>query len=145
MAGEKNIIKNKKPESKSPKLGFLKKIFGFKIPEAAIETPREIVSGDFIEKNESTGLIKFLVWLTILGFLYITNNYRAEQKIREINRMEKELKEMRYKYISTKSKLMTLSRQSEVLKILESKGYEKNKEPLKVIKVTEKDIESVKE
>ncbi len=141
MSG-KNILKPK-PKIKEEK----EKKAGFKVPEQAktvLSAPKDIISGDFIEGKESVKIIQLLIWLTFLGFLYITNNYWAEEKIRRINKEEKALKEMRYKYISTKSKLMTMSRQSEVVKRLESKGYHENKEPLKVIKITKEDLKSMK-
>ena len=142
----KNVIKQK-PKERKPKFVKLKKMFGFKIPDSAktaLDAPKDIFSGDIIEKQDSTTLINLLIWFTLLGFLYITNNYRAEEKIRTINKKEKALKEMRYHYISTKSKLMTMSRQSEVLKRLETKGFKENKEPLKVIKITKTDLQSMK-
>ena len=136
MTTQKNVIKPKPKKQKEKKEGY-------KLPEPvkeALETPKDIFSGDIIEGKEPVKIINLLIWLTVLGFLYITNNYWAEEKIREINREEKVLKELRYKYISTKSKLMTMSRQSEVVKRLRSRGYKENKEPLKVIKVTKEDL-----
>ncbi len=141
---EKNVLrqKPKEPKQRKPRFVKLRKLFGFKIPH--LETTKDIITGDIIEQKGSATLINLIVWLTLLGFLYITNNYWAEQKIREINKKEKGLKEMRYHYISTKSKLMTMSRQSEVLKRLEPLGFKENKEPLKVISMTKKDLESIK-
>lgn len=151
MTSQKNILK-KKPEPKTQnerKLRFvrLKKFFGFKIPDKAkvvIDTPKDIISGDILEKGETSKLLPLLTWMTLLAFLYITNSYQAEEKSREISRKQNELKELRYQYISKKSRLMNMSKQSEVEKILNKRGFKENIEPLKVIRVNQKELKSLK-
>ncbi len=66
--------------------------------------------------------IPFIIFLVGLAMLHIANNHNAENKIRSIEKMEKELKEDRWEYMSTKSDLMLKSRQSEVAKIMEQTG-----------------------
>jgi len=152
MATQKNILKKKPKAPKKPKerkQGFvkLKKIFNFKMSDrakAVVETPKDIISGDILEKKESSRLFPLLIWLTFLAFLYITNNYHAEEKIREISRKQKDIKELRYQYISKKSKLINMSKQSEVEKILEKRGFKENTQPLKVIRVSTKELNSIK-
>ena len=152
MAAQKNILKKKPkapkaPKSRKPKFVKLKRLFGFKMSDkakAVMETPKDIISGDILEKKESSRLFPILTWLTLLAFLYITNNYHAEEKIREIHRKQKEIKELRYQYISKKSKLMNMSKQSEVEKILAKRGFKENTQPLKVIRVTQKELDSIK-
>jgi hypothetical protein len=150
MISKRNILKPKpkEPKEHKPRFTKLKKMLGFKIPESAItamETPKDIISGDIIERNESKQWFNILLWLTLLAFIYITNNYWAEEKIREINHKQKEIQELRYQYISTRSKLMTMSRQSEVFKRLEKRGFKENKEPLKVIKITKNELSKLKQ
>ncbi len=151
MAPQKNILK-KKPEPKKerkarkPRFTGLKKLFGITIPDGAkvvMEVPKDIISGDIIEKKESSVIFKLLPWLTLLAFLYITNNYHAEEQVREINRRQKEIKELRYQYISKKSKLINMSKQSEIEKRLAKRGFKENTEPLKVIRVNQKELKQL--
>ena len=151
MAPQKNILTKKiEPEVKKehkPRFVKLKKLFGFKISakaKAVIEAPKDIISGDILEKSKSSKLFSLLTWLTLLAFIYITNSYQAEEKSREINRKQKDLKELRYQYISNKSRLMNMSKQSEVEKILKKRGFKENIEPLKVIRVNQKELRSLK-
>ncbi len=151
MAAQKNILKKEPKQSKKlvhkPRFIKLRKIFGFKIPDkakAVVETPKDIISGDILERKETSGLLPLLIWLTLLAFLYITNNYRAEEQTREINRKQNDIKELRYQYISKKSKLMNMSKQSEVEKILNKRGFKENTQPLKVIRVSQKELDSIK-
>ena len=68
-----------------------------------------------------------LLFLAFIAILYIANGYQADDKIREVNKITNELKELRSEYISTKSDLMFVSKQSEVAKAAEPMGI---KEPV---------------
>lgn len=97
-------------------------------------TVKNILGGAYI----STGTFKFfryLLYLALLAFIYIANNYYAENNIREINKLRKELKELRYEYINVKTQLMHIEKQSQIEKKLERKGIKKNKQPVKTIKI----------
>jgi hypothetical protein len=52
--------------------------------------------------------------------------------------MERQIRELRYEYISVKSDLMTLSKQSQLEKRLEKMGIKENKEPVKTIVIYSK-------
>lgn len=84
----------------------------------------------------SVGTFKFfpfLVFIAFLAFVYIANNYYAESKIRNINQLRKELKEINFEYITSKSKLEELSKQSQLAKKLENSGIHESTEPVKTI------------
>ncbi len=95
---------------------------------------KEVLGGDLV----STGTFKFfryLLYLSLLAFIYIANNYYAENNIREINKLRKELKELRYEYINVKTRLMHIEKQSQIAKKLEKRGIKKNTEPVKILEV----------
>ncbi len=95
---------------------------------------KDVLGGDLI----TTGTFKFfryLLYLAMLAFIYIANNYYAENNIREINKLRKELKELRYEYITGKTQLMEIEKQSQIAKKLEKKGIKKNTQPVKTIKI----------
>ena len=95
---------------------------------------KNVLGGSII----STGTFKFfryLIFLSFLAFIYIANNYYAENNIREINKLRKELKELRYQYIHVKTQLMHIEKQSQIAGKLEKKGIKKNKQPVKTINV----------
>ncbi len=127
MTQSKNI--RKKTNSSGPKYsGARRKKVG-----AAL---KKILGGEII----GTGTFRFfpfLVFVASLAFFYIANNYLAENKIREINRLTKELKETRYEFITTKSKLGELSKQSKLATKLESRGIKESTEPVKTIKAVQ--------
>ncbi|MBL7766030.1 MAG: hypothetical protein JNJ58_08060 [Chitinophagaceae bacterium] len=73
--------------------------------------------------------ISFILYCAFLGLVYITLNHQAENTIRRINSTAKQLKEYRWKYIDQKSKLMFLTKESELEKGAISLGLEKTKVP----------------
>lgn len=86
----------------------------------------------FDEKNLLNNLpLVFLI--AVLGIVHVANNHRIEKKVREINKLEKELKELRWMYMTTKSDLMFKSKQSEVASMVEDLGLEESvKAPFKI-------------
>lgn len=86
-----------------------------------------VFSGTFLTNESTLKHVPFLLFLALIAILYIANGYQADDKIREVNRITNELKELRSEYISTKSDLMFVSKQSEVAKSVEAMGL---KEPI---------------
>ena len=77
----------------------------------------------------------FLIYIAFLAFIYIASNYYAEARIRDINHLRKEMKEINYEYITGKSKLEELSKQSQLAKKLEKQGIKESTKPVKTIRV----------
>jgi Tfp pilus assembly protein PilO len=78
--------------------------------------------------------IEFLPYIFLLAFLamlFIANSYYAEKTIREIDHVSNELKELRSEYITTKSDLMVISKQSQVAKMAASLGIRESVVPPK--------------
>lgn len=79
---------------------------------------RKILGGDIL----STSFMRRQIWLFLLIALfivvYIANRYSCQQDIIEIDALQKELKDAKYKALSSNSKLTEESRQSNVLDML---------------------------
>ena len=82
----------------------------------------DVINGNFLTNKSSLKQVPFVLFLTIIALFYIANSYYAERKIRQINKINNELKELRSEYITSKSKLMFVSKQSEVAKTAEQMG-----------------------
>ena len=80
--------------------------------------------------------LPFIFFLAATGILYITNSHYAEKNVREINDIDKQLNELRWEYMSTKSELENMSKQSEVAKMVSAEGLKELQEPPKKILVT---------
>ena len=86
-----------------------------------------VFSGTFLTNDKTLKHLPFIIFLAFIAILYIANGYYADDKIREVNKISNQLKELRSEYISTKSDLMFASKQSEVAKAVEKLGL---KEPV---------------
>lgn len=69
----------------------------------------ELTSWNNILKNAP-----FLLYLFVLGILYIGNTHEMENTVRDIDHLKKHLKEVRWEYMSAKSDLMYKCKQSEI-------------------------------
>lgn len=66
--------------------------------------------------------VPFFLFLSLLAVLYIYNGHHADKTIRKINKLSKEVKELKYEYTAVKSKVLYQSKQSELFKAVEPLG-----------------------
>lgn len=85
---------------------------------------KDILDGKFLSKEKLAEQLPYILFCTLLCFFYIGNRFHCERTLREISSLEKELKELRYEAITTSSELMSLSRQSEVCRLVEQNNME---------------------
>ncbi|MFH1004973.1 MAG: FtsL-like putative cell division protein [Bacteroidota bacterium] len=95
-----------------------------------------VFSGNFLSKENVILQIPFIFFLMLIGIVYIANGYYAEKSVREISRINNELKELKSEFIITKSELMFMSNQSEVAKSVAQLGLKESTVPPKKIIVT---------
>ncbi len=96
----------------------------------------KIFGGAFLSDDRAVQHVPFVMFLGLLAILYIANGYYADDKIREVNKVTNQIKELRTEFISSKSDLMFVSKQSEVAKSVEPLGL---KEPVVAPMKIEKD------
>jgi hypothetical protein len=73
--------------------------------------------------------IPFFLFLASLAVIYIYNGHYADKIVRDINRTNKELKELQYEYKTLKSEVMFRSKQSELAKAVEPFGLKELTQP----------------
>ena len=86
------------------------------------------------------GMMPFMFFLTILSLAYIANSYYAEKTVRDIDKISKELKELRSEYISGKSDLMYSSKQSNVALKAAHLGVKESLAPPRKIIISQKEL-----
>lgn len=60
--------------------------------------------------------IPFMLFVAALGAIYITNNSKAADLVREIEKKKKELKELKWEYMDVHSRLVQATSESQLLK-----------------------------
>ena len=96
---EQNTNKQKKQkENASPKHMSIRSILG-----------GDILANDFFKRQTS-----LVILIMIQTILYIDNRYTSQQELIEIDRLKKELTDIKYDALTRSSELMEKSRQSRI-------------------------------
>jgi len=112
------------------------------VPKKAKSADDKMDSNSFINKLFSEGLVTkeaatnalpFLCFLAFLGMIYIANSHFAVNNVRRIDKLNKEVKELRWEYKSLKADLMFKSKLTEVAKKVDTLGIKELIEPPKKI------------
>jgi hypothetical protein len=77
-----------------------------------------------ISTEDATGALPFVLFLALLGMVYIANMHMAEKNVRDIDKLTKEVQELSWDYKSTKAELAFKSTQSVVTKQVDSLGLD---------------------
>jgi hypothetical protein len=79
----------------------------------------DFINGNFLTNESAVKQIPFILFLVFVAIIYISNTYYAEKIMRKTNSVNNEIKELRSEYITSKSDLMFISKQSEVARAAE--------------------------
>ena len=109
-AKEEPTVKETSPKVKSPSKPKVSSSVG------------SVLSGSFLSGKKVTKQLPFIMSLALLAMFYIANNYNSQKTAIQINKTLKEIEGLRYEYISTKANLMYISKQSEIVKRLQTSG-----------------------
>jgi hypothetical protein len=78
--------------------------------------------------------LSFVFFIFVLILLYIANIHYAEKKVKEIQHMQKEIRELRGEYMTIKSKVMYQTKHSELSKEVSAYGLGvTDKKPYRII------------
>lgn len=83
---------------------------------------RSILGGDILANDFLKRQAKLLILIMVLTVLYIDNRYSAQQDLIEIDRLKKELVDIKYDALTRSSELMEKSRQSRIEEYVSTEG-----------------------
>jgi hypothetical protein len=92
------------------------------IRETSKFSVKDLLGGNVLSKEVVTRQIPFVLFLAISILLYILNQYRGENVMRQIMVLEKRVREMRAESVSTGFDLQEMSKQSEVIRMVGEQG-----------------------
>lgn len=90
-----------------------------------------------ISTETATSMLPFMFFVAFLAMIYIANRHMAENNIRDIDKLSKQVKELTWDYKTTKADLAFKSTLSEVEKKADTLGLQTSVEPPQKITVTE--------
>ena len=94
---------------------------------------RDLVDGNVLTRKAVMKQSRFILLLVLIAFISIANRNHTEKTVIRMNRLQSDVKELRAKSITISSDLVRISRQSEVVRLVEryDLGLEENLEPPK--------------
>ena len=95
-----------------------------------------MLDGTFLSRAKFRRAIPFILFLMVLGVVYITNMFHVERTKRQIDNLEEQLRELRYEYITSRSQLMFKSKPSEIVIKLGETGIHESMVPPKKLMVS---------
>jgi len=100
---------------------------------------RDLLDGNVLTRQTVIKQSRFILLLVIVAFLSIANRNHAEKTVIRLNRLQSDVKELRAQSITISSDLVRISRQSEVVRLVEryELGLKENLEPPKKLIDTE--------
>ena len=96
-----------------------------------------VLGGSFLIKDSFVRQFPFVVTITVMLMVLITNTYIAESRTREIAETTRRLNDLHVEYIQLKSEIMQASKQSVLSKNLSGLGIKALMEPVKRINVVD--------
>lgn len=87
-------------------------------PPSASDTLRKILGGDYLTTDAVRRQIVMIIIIAVFTVVYVSNRYSCQQDLIEIDRLNKELKDAKYKALASSSELTEMCRESNVLNML---------------------------
>lgn len=109
----------------------------------SVKGVKDVLSGNFLSKESVVNVLPYVFFLTFLGICYIANGYQAEKLVRRLYKTTNEIKELRSEYITNKSDLMYISKQSQVARATKNLGLRELMSPPKKIVISEDEKEEI--
>lgn len=73
--------------------------------------------------------LPFVIFLTLLGFLYITNSYYLEETVREMESIKNKINDQNNEFVITKTQVSIKGQRNEVVNKVEKLGLKESKKP----------------
>jgi hypothetical protein len=99
----------------------------------------KFLTNGFITTDDATRALPFVLYVALIGMIYIANRHLAEKNIRSIDKLSKQVKELSWEYKVTKADLAYKSTITEVAKRADTLGVKESIEPPQKITVKEVD------
>ena len=85
---------------------------------------RDILNGNILTKKFIRRQYLLIIFLVVLSIGYIDNRYASEKQIANMVMLKKNIQDAKYESLTISAELMEISRQSNLLLLMESKGMQ---------------------
>lgn len=85
---------------------------------------RDILNGNILTKRFIQRQYLLIILMVVLSIVYIDNRYSSEKQITNITELKRKIQDAKYESLTISAELMEISRQSNILLMLQSKGID---------------------
>ena len=90
---------------------------GDEVPVASL-TLKKIMGGDILSAQMVRSQVRLIILITFFVTVYVASRYQCQQDMLDINKLETQLKDAKFRALSSSSALTERSRESHVVKAL---------------------------
>lgn len=83
---------------------------------------RDILNGNILTKNFLRKQYGLLIMIAVLTFLYVDNRFYCETQLAQEIDMKKKIQDVKYESLTISAELMQLSRESNVINMVNARG-----------------------
>ncbi len=87
-------------------------------------SPLYVLGGGILKEDFILKHTKMIVLIVVLVFFFIGNRYTCMRKLKEIDRLQQQLRDVRFEALSISSELTGNSRQSQIELLIEEQGID---------------------
>lgn len=97
---------------------------------------QEVLNGELLRSEWVRKQYKLIGLIVVLVFIYILAGYHSMQQQHQLTDLRKEVRDKKFEYLTLSTELVTVTRQSQVIKELEQRGskLKENKTPAIMVK-----------
>jgi len=83
---------------------------------------RDILNGNILTKRFIQKQYGLVIMIAVMAFMYVDNRYYCETQLAKEIQLKKKIQDVKYESLTISAELMTISRQSNVLKMINERG-----------------------
>ena len=85
-------------------------------------TVRDVLNGNILTKRFFQKQYGLLIMISVLAFIYVDNRYYCETQLAKEIDLKKQIQDIKYESLTISAELMVISRQSNVLSLVNERG-----------------------
>ena len=95
----------------------------------------DLLKGKFLVDEDAPKTWRLIIFLAILALIMIASSHSIDKKVQKIAQLNKDRRELRSRFVATRSDLMKLKMESSITKKLAEKGLYISDNPPQKIKI----------
>jgi hypothetical protein len=103
---------------------------------------QDLLNGQFLSGPVFIRQLPFLLYLCFLALIYIAYGYFTESTVKQIYRVDAELKELKAEYLTSQAELQLIRQQSNIAEAIKVLGLEESTVPPKKIVINAESLKS---